>query len=823
MSFDDRPSPTDVEARPAAGRGARRGMGLGLWAMALWLMAGPAAAEALRIGIITDGPWRGNERVMELTRSEILALTEGEFEVEFAAGGFVEGDWTLDTARELLDDMLADPEIDLVITWGLLASHTVCCYGDLPKPVIAPVVIDATLQDLPYESGASGVANLTYVALPDTLAQEIETFRDIVPFQSLAILANAALIEAIPELVDRTAMGLAGSGIDFHYIAVGRSAAAALAAIPEAVEAVYVWPLFHLTPEEHLALVTGLNARRLPTFSALGGEDVQRGMLASAGSDEFFPKLARRIALNVQRILLGEPPSSIPVDFSIRDQLVINMATARAIGVSPRWDVLIEAELVDAAPSGPLRTLSLGEVIREAIAVNLDLVARRRGLAAGAEDVTRARAAFLPRLDVSATAAVIDDDRAAASFGSRPERSLVAGLTLSQLIYSDDAVANLEIQGYLQEIRESELEELRIDIALEAARSYLDLLRAQALLQVQRNNLALTRENLDLARTRRSVGAANPAEVYRWESEIAGDRKSLVEAVANRAVAEVAVNRLLNRDLEEPFATEEIDLDDPSLIIGQDRFTGYIETPASFELLREFAVQEGVARAPELARLRAAISVQERTLLAARRAYWAPTLGLELAYDERLAEAGAGSSPGAFAIGFPQQDESTWSLGVNASLPLFRGGERAAVRTQATLELERLRLEFESAIAKVAQRIRSAMLVARASYAGIDLARESAAAARQNLELVADAYARGALSIIDLLDAQNAALNADLNAANAVYDFFVDLMGVQRAVNRFDFLTTAESRDAWYERLERFFADRGAAPLRPPRRPRDDG
>ena len=78
---------------------------------------------------------------------------------------------------------------------------------------------------------------------------------------------------------------------------------------------------------------------------------------------------------------------------------------------------------------------------------------------------------------------------------------------------------------------------------------------------------------------------------------------------------------------------------------------------------------------------------------------------------------------------------------------------------------------------------------------------------------MSDSYARGAVSILDLLDAQNAAVGAEQLYANAVYDFFVDLMEVQRASNRFDFFLSPEDRELWYERLEDFFERAGAKPL----------
>ena len=113
--------------------------------VAVCLVAGTpvlAAGDAVRVGFLVDGPGRGNEGLIALTHAEILTLTQGEFEVEFPPEGYRIGDWTPQTAERLLEEMLADPGVDVIITWGVMVSNSVCCPDQLPKPVIAPAVIE---------------------------------------------------------------------------------------------------------------------------------------------------------------------------------------------------------------------------------------------------------------------------------------------------------------------------------------------------------------------------------------------------------------------------------------------------------------------------------------------------------------------------------------------------------------------------------------------------------------------------------------------------------------------------------------------------------
>ncbi len=774
-------------------------------------------SPVVRVGIVLDGPWRENERIHQMVRDETRTLTAGEFDVRFPVDKQLIADWSLDGVSAAIEQLLSDPEVDIVLAFGPLGSHVMCCYGHPPKPVIAPIVIDAELQGLPRADASegglgSGIPNLNYVALPDSLARDLETFYQVVRFRKLAILANRWLLEEIPELLFRTRQTIGQRGFDVEYVPVADSVSDALARLPADADAVIVFPLFQLSEDDFGRLVRALREKRLPSFSMLGRREVELGLLATRGSDTFFPQLARRVALNLQRILLGEDAGTLPVDFATRSELVINMATARAIGVSPRWEVLQEAELLHEDAVEGVRELSLPQAVREAIEANLDLLAGRLGVEVGAYDVEVARAQLLPQVEASASGVVIDEDRAEASFGSQAERSVSGDLTISQLLYSDGARGNVEIRRETQRSREMELEQLRLDLAREAATTYLNLLRARTLERVRKNNLRVTRSNLEAAELRQRLGVANPAELYRWQTQIAADRKSLIDAQAERQAAEVAVNRLLHRPQEEAFRTVEVDLEDPFLVSSRMRFGGYSDTPALFRVFRDFMVREAMDAAPELRQLDAAIAAQERAVTVARRAFWAPSVAAQLSLSELLAKGGAGADVAGGLPGLSPADDTNWSLGISVSLPLFEGGARRAEQAQARLQLEQLQRQQESVAEKIEQRVRSAMHAMGASYAGIELTRAGAEAAHRSLELVVDAYASGAVTILDLLDAQAAALNADLQAANAVYDFFIDLIEVERASNHFDFFLGPQERDAWYQRLDSFYAAAGAEP-----------
>ncbi len=85
--------------------------------------------------------------------------------------------------------------------------------------------------------------------------------------------------------------------------------------------------------------------------------------------------------------------------------------------------------------------------------------------------------------------------------------------------------------------REAQRDQLRLDVVLDAADAYLDVLQARTLADVQRSNLYRTRSNLEVARLREGVGSASRADIYRWQGEVANARRDLISAEAQVRVS----------------------------------------------------------------------------------------------------------------------------------------------------------------------------------------------------------------------------------------------------------------------------------------------
>ncbi len=763
----------------------------------LSLAAGLAAAAEIRVAVITDGAADRQVLSAAAIEREIANVASPDTVILLPPDKRFAGDWSLAGAGAALDRALADRDVDVVLTLGILASQQAARRTILPKPVIAPLVIYPVLQDYPLVEGRSGRRNFTYVADFQSIANEVQTFHDIVGFKHLVALVDDGLLAALPQIQTKASELAQALDVRISLVRAAEDAGAALAAMPADADAVYVTPL-RFGAAQLRALADGFAARKLPSFSVVGRSELDAGLLmTTGGAERDTGRLARRVLLMIQRIAAGEDAAQFEVGFPTSQRLVLNMRTARAIGFSPRWQFLSDAEQID-ADAGDAEPLTLVEAMRIALDSNPALAASRERQGSAADDVGIARANLLPSLSAAATRTRIDADRASPL--TQAENSTSAGLSLSQVIYSERAWAGYSIARSLSAAQQQQQRADMLDTLAGAAGAYLTLLRAKSVEEVRGRYVENTRRNLETSRVREEVGLAERSDYLRWVAELAQDKQNLLTAESQRRQAETEVLRQLHRAADRPFSTVESGLDDPLALVSNPRAQAFLDTPANWEQFTAYAVHTALANAPEIARAEAVLAARQRQYDSAGRAYFLPELALVSSGSRFTSRSGAGSA------GIPGgPDAESWNISLQASLPLFTGGRRGAERSQARHELRASESDRAAALDGIEARARVNLHRIAGSWPAIDLSRTAAAAADENLANVTEAYARGAISVTELIDAQDAALSAGLGATDAKYGFLIDFVNVLRSMGEFELLLDPASRDAWYGRVEEWF------------------
>ncbi|RPH75338.1 MAG: hypothetical protein EHM80_16390, partial [Nitrospiraceae bacterium] len=152
----------------------------------------------VRVALVADGPWDRNGEVLEMLNKSIHDVFGTTPAVVVAPGYLFTGDWTLAGVRAVNDLLLADTTVDMILAFGVIASHDIATRGPLPKPVIAPVVVDAAAQHIPMVNGTSGVKNLSYLVYPQTFVRDIEFFKEFVNIRTIVNLTSEPYNRVLP-------------------------------------------------------------------------------------------------------------------------------------------------------------------------------------------------------------------------------------------------------------------------------------------------------------------------------------------------------------------------------------------------------------------------------------------------------------------------------------------------------------------------------------------------------------------------------------------------------------------------------------------------
>lgn len=742
--------------------------------------------EKVNIALVFDGAEADDYQYPEKIQYEINDLLSEEYEITYK---FFADEWRLDGAKNSLLTAYEDDEVHLVITLGILNSYEALKMDKHPKLTV--IGYDARIFEYPESNGESfnflPSKRLAYFQGKRRLDEELSIFKDISKKQSVTVVGDASLIglenfSIIREIIQASCKK---NNQEVYFLPVYESELDCIQVIKEQkVQSILFLPTWRLSKEQLQTLITNVNQLKIPTYSIIGQSQVEEGMLMTLAPLSEMKRVARRIALNVQEMLLSSSSEEIEPSFYHAKELIINETTADMLGLDISWNFLRDALVINKLPESEDKRLNLTKAVELAIANNLDLEAERFKVRSGRYEVLKALSSLMPQLNTRAIGRFTDKNSAEFSFGKNPQRLLRGEMSLDQMIYDEDTASKYSIEKKEQKAREFDQNTFELDIVLDTTISYLSILRIQAEKQIAEENLSLTKANLKRAHELVESGQARLSEVYRWESEMSTNRETLASIQATLDNTKTEFNRILNRELQDPVVLEDIDPLNAHFVIDFGNLEPFIQNQGNYKLYKTYMSNLAKEQSPEIKSIDQQVLAQSRQLTATQRAFYLPKFSFFGRMNKNILRGGAAKSPD---IPDVSNKAMEGAVGIDVTYPIFTSGARKAEKNKALYTLNKLKAKRASLIDKVEKNVIQAIDNMKASYEGIFFAKQSAEAGEKNLVIVQNSYARGVVSIVDLIDAQNTAIVAKQAYANAIYDYLIDFMEFQRSLGKFDF------------------------------------
>jgi putative tryptophan/tyrosine transport system substrate-binding protein len=244
---------------------------------------------------------------------------------------------------EIATDLVRLP-VDIILATSTAAALA-CKQATTVIPVVFPLTGDPLGTGLVVSLARPG-GNITGLSnqAADLAGKRLEILREVAPgLNRLAILANAEYPGRISEIADiQAAARILGVSVAAFEIRRSDDIASVFDTFKGRAEALYVVG-DTLMNSNRVRISTLAMSSRLPTIY-VSRDYVEAGGLMSYGAN--IPQLFRRAAEYVDKILRGAKPADLPVEQPTKFDFVINLTTAKALGITVPTSLLARADEV---------------------------------------------------------------------------------------------------------------------------------------------------------------------------------------------------------------------------------------------------------------------------------------------------------------------------------------------------------------------------------------------------------------------------------------------------------------------------------------------
>jgi putative tryptophan/tyrosine transport system substrate-binding protein len=306
---------------------------------------GEQAPKVPRIGFLYPGLQTTSRIEVMLNGLRELGYTEGRniiIEPRYA-------EWKWDRLRDLADELVA-LKVDVIVAGSTPATRAAKqATGTIP--IVAVAMGDPVGDELVASLGSPGgnITGNTFLG-PELVGKRLQLFREAVPgFSRLAALWHPGAYgeRTMAGLLKDTEVAARSLGVQLQLVqALGPDDFdnAFSAMIEGHADALVTLPSPMLYGE-HRRIVELAAKNRFPAMYN-AREFVDAGGLMAYGAN--LPELSRRSATYVAKILKGAKPADLPVEQPTKFELLVNLKTARELGLTiPREFLLLADEVIE--------------------------------------------------------------------------------------------------------------------------------------------------------------------------------------------------------------------------------------------------------------------------------------------------------------------------------------------------------------------------------------------------------------------------------------------------------------------------------------------
>ena len=413
-----------------------------------------------------------------------------------------------------------------------------------------------------------------------------------------------------------------------------------------------------------------------------------------------------------------------------------------------------------------IKKLDLKEIFFLAINNNIQIQQNKNNSKIDKLNIDESKSAYKPQIDFYSNLTQIDSDRAKYSNGLYSEGSVEAGIKLSQVIYSDKILKNIEIKKLLDLSNTNNIKSQNDEILYKVILSYLDVIKANNYNDIIKIKYNFISQNLDFAKQRVEIGVQDRSDVYRWESELSNANIELSNSQKQLNYLKIELANLLQ--IDKNFSFVEYGLNSNIFKLSNNDAIKYL----SNKKVQDLFLDDIIYSHSKLKQIDELINAKAQELKMNKSSRYLPIIAFEGSAKNTLNRYGVGAKATRY------WDDNEYQAVINLSLPLYEGGAKSISIEKNEIEFVNLKLQYNNVKSLIEKNVEQDYDSLLKSYEKISYSKTSLDFSKKNYDLIQDKYKNGKENIISLLDAQNAYIVAKLTENISIIDYLQDLSSI---------------------------------------------
>jgi outer membrane protein TolC len=725
----------------------------------------PSFAKAtLNVGLILDGETL--KYAKPALEKEFNDLSGHKKSIIINDKNVFYADWSKEKATEKYTKLENSKNIDLIIGIGYFTSEAILSEKTITKPTIC------------YGARADikNKKNLIHFKNNINESLNLKEFKRVYPYNKIAIVS-----------VSETNIKK-----DKNHIFVEEKNLEQTLNTDKAINAIYLGHLGKTEGEKKKELIKNLVKKGYPVFG-YSSKDLKDGALAVVSSNDINNSNLKNIALTIDDYIDYGKLSATNSKLVVKGYTAVNLATANKIQKMPKYEILNEVVLYNENLNKDATPVDIKQVILYALENNLSLSSEKIKSQIAKRENQLAKRSFMPNITFGANLYFIDDEYSKLIH----ERMGNLQVSVNQLIYSDEAVSGILASKDMQRAQEQMQAQEALTTIKNASNAYLNILKMQNMQKVYKELLDFSHKNLEIAEKSNLYGRTSMSDVYRWKSEFSMNKNNYIQVKANTQKSMYELNRQLNKPIDNIFVPVDIKIKDENFLSFENQqIKNIVDNPIASRDFADFLTQKAINDHPVLKATDKKIKANERMLGFYKRKNFVPTISASAMGMNTVYTGGKGP--------VTTDNGNRYFGGVFASWSIFDGDKNRVNYHKTKLEMQNIATQKQAIAKGIETKIRAGVLDLAAKSATIDLSKESAEYASKNLELVQKSYDLGKISIVSLLNAKNAQIQAEMKYLDSVYEYLATVVNLQAEVGSFDILSTEEAQAQMYNEYTKY-------------------